>query len=150
MNRRQFKKWLSKGKHKSYKNAVQTIDMVIVDWFIHYVFDASDIPGIANIHTHGLEKYNHLNFQLVLSVGTDEAKYILNTMSRRVQKGEIFHEGDMVSDIFDDCDVLLKKYHETGRDVLRIIVPDSDNRFPGEEGCEEPYSHQEDSCLDIM
>lgn len=147
MNKRQFKKWLSKGKHKSYKNVAQ---MVVVDWFIHYVFDATNIPNIVNIHTHGLENYNHLNFQLVLAVGTDEAKYILNTMGRRVQKGEVFHEGDMVSGIFEDCDITLKKYHETGRDVLRIIIPDRNNRFPGEEGCEEPYSHQEDSCLDIM
>ena len=56
----------------------------------------------------------------------------------------------MVSGIFTDCDVMLKSFYETGRKVLRVIIPDSDNRFPDNPTCEEIYVLQlketEDLC----
>ena len=56
---------------------------------------------------------------------------------------ETFHDGDMVSGIYEDCSIRLKKVRETGRDVLRLIIPDKHNRFPEDENCMEPYRHQE-------
>ena len=64
-------------------------------------------------------------------------------MGMRVQSGETFHDGDMVSGIYEDCDVRLKKVRETGRDVLRLIIPDKYNRFPEDTHCMEPYKYQE-------
>ena len=49
----------------------------------------------------------------------------------------------MVSGIYEDCGIRLKKVRETGRDVLRLIIPDKHNRFPEDENCMEPYRHQE-------
>ena len=49
----------------------------------------------------------------------------------------------MVSGIYEDCGIRLKKIRETGRDVLRLIIPDKHNRFPEDENYMEPYRHQE-------
>ena len=48
----------------------------------------------------------------------------------------------MVSGIYEDCGIRLKKIRETGRDVLRLIIPDKHNRFPEDENYMEPYRHQ--------
>ena len=114
-----------------------------VDWIIHYVFDnPGPYPYLCNAHTHGMEKYHHLDFQMVLNLPQEHICYLLNTLGRRVLNGEIFHDGDMVSGLYEECSIRLKKVRETGRDVLRLIIPDKYNRFPEEESCMEPYRHQ--------
>ena len=90
-----------------------------------------------------MEKYKHLDFQTVINFPQKHICYLLNTMGMRVQSGETFHDGDMVSGIYEDCDVRLKKVRETGRDVLRLIIPDKYNRFPEDTHCMEPYKYQE-------
>ena len=120
-----------------------------VDWIIHYVFDdPGPYPYLCNAHTHGnsingMGKYHHLDFQMVLNLPQEHICYLLYTLGRRVQNGETFHDGDMVSGLYEDCSIRLKKVRETGRDVLRLIIPDKHNRFPEEERCMEPYKHQE-------
>lgn len=54
-----------------------------------------------------------------------------------------FHDGDVVSGIYEDCSIRLKQVRETDRDVLRLIIPDAHNRFPEDENCTEPYKYQE-------
>lgn len=98
-------------------------------------------PYICNAHTHGMNQYGHLDFQLVISLPTREISEILNSFGLRVQAGERFKDGDFVSGIYEDCDVRLTEFQETGRKVLRIIIPDGKNRFPEEEGCD---------CLYVM
>ena len=97
---------------------------------------------LCNAHTHGLEKFGHMNFQMVLNYDHQEIGRILNTMSERVIEGERFADGDMVSGIYEDCDVRLKEFFETDRTVLRVIIPDKENRFPEDAECEEPYKYQ--------
>lgn len=63
-------------------------------------------------------------------------------MGLRVQSGERFHDGDMVSGIYEDCDVRLDAYEETGRMVLRVVIPDQHNVFPENKCCESPYHLQ--------
>ena len=48
----------------------------------------------------------------------------------------------MVSGIYEDCGIRLKKIRETGWDVLRLIIPDKHNRFPEDENYMEPYRLQ--------
>lgn len=102
------------------------------------------MPYTCNAHTHGLERYGHLDFQMVLFLPTEEIGRILNTLGLRVQSGERFQSGDMVSGIYEDCDVRLDEYEETGRKVLRVIIPDANNIFPGEGDCTLPY------CLQLL
>ena len=117
-----------------------------IDWVIHLVANGvcgecgreehSFLPYACNAHTHGMEKYGHPDFQRVLAYPPEEICRILNTMGLRVQAG------DMVSGIYEDCDVRLDAAQEDGRNVLRVVVPDKYNRFPEEEGCMDRYRIQ--------
>jgi len=112
------------------------------DWIIHFIPDASAIEFIANSHTHGMERYGHIDFQVVLRVDNKEIGRLLNTLGMRVRDGERFAHGDMVKGLYQDCDVRLDSVKETGRQVLRLIIPDQHNRFPEDPMCELPYKHQ--------
>lgn len=112
-----------------------------MDWIIHAVWEFGP-EGTSNNHTHGMEKYDHLDFQLVLHVAPKLIGYLLNSMGMRVLAGERFAQGDMVKGLFDDCDVRLDLHRETGRDVLRLIIPDGKNRFPEDPLCKAPYKYQ--------
>ena len=115
-----------------------------MDWIIHYIIDQpAPYPYLCNAHTHGMEYYHHMDFQIVLNLPNDHICYILNTLGHRVRNGEIFNDGDFVSGIYSDCNIRLKKVRETGRDVLRVIIPDTQNRFPDNPKCEEKYMHQD-------
>ncbi|MEE1503104.1 MAG: DUF4262 domain-containing protein [Acutalibacteraceae bacterium] len=124
-----------------------------VDWIIHYIcngarcadcgeVESGFINYACNAHTHGMENYNHLNFQVVLNFGPNEVGRILNTLGLRVQAGEKFKDGDMVKGIYEDCDVRLTEFEETDRKVLRVVIPDQLNTFPDEKDCMWPYTNQ--------
>ena len=85
-----------------------------------------------------------MDFQLVLRLPNEGIMYILNTLGLMVQSGRRFCDGDMVSGILEDCDVRLMKFEETGRQVLRVIIPDKYNHFPEEPCCMAPY------CLQLL
>lgn len=123
-----------------------------IDWIIHLVSNITCdtcgkaeegfLPFACNAHTHGMERYNHPDFQVVLRMPDEEIGWVLNSMGRRVQAGETFKAGDLVSGVFEDCPVRLDEVEETGRKVLRVVIPDGKNRFPEDPACEGPYNLQ--------
>lgn len=124
-----------------------------IDWIIHAVCNSaacaecgkienSFIPGACNFHTHGLEKYGHPDLQIVIEYPPQEIARILNTIGLRIQDGARFAAGDLIKVIYEDCDVRLDTFEETGRNVLRVIIPDKFNRFPEDPICEYPYNLQ--------
>ena len=123
------------------------------DWIIHYVANGavceecgkvenSSIDGFCNAHTPGMARYHHPDFQMVLDYGPQEICRILNTFGFAVRNGSRFHSGQFVTGIYEDCAVKLLEYKECDRTLLRVIIPDRQNRFPDERDCELPYAMQ--------
>lgn len=121
-----------------------------LNWIIHYVAngvmcgccgEVEDglIPYACNAHTHGMEKFGHLDFQVVINYPVDVVSYILNAFGQRVRDGARFHDGEYVSGIFEDCLVRLNEFEEAGRTVLRVTIPDEKGIFPEGEGCDSRY-----------
>lgn len=123
-----------------------------VDWIYHYVANGvqcgecgeveNSFPQyVCDAHTHGMNRYNHLEFQVIIDYGPEEVGRLLNTMGRRVQNGERFKNNDVVKGLYLDCDVHLWEMSDaSGRTVLRLIIPDKQNRMP--EKADYPYSMQ--------
>lgn len=113
------------------------------DWFMHNVIVDRGPDMTANNHSHGLEHfYNHPDLQIVLRLDPRLCAELMENMARRIRNGERFKDGDEVSNIIERMNVRLHECVESGRHVLRMILPDPGNRFPGDEGCEPPYCHQ--------
>lgn len=123
------------------------------NWVIHLVANTvcdecgkeenGFLPYACNAHTHDMEQYDHPDFQLVLLLPRQEICRILNTMGMRVRSGERFKAGDYVSGIYDDCQIRLDAFEETGRTVLRVIIPDKYGKFPEEANCMDSYKLQQ-------
>ena len=123
-----------------------------IDWEIDYISNnvQCDICGkqekcfpqyICDAHTHGMDRYGHMEFQLFLDYGPEEISRLLNTMGLRVQQGETFHDGDFVEGLYLDCDIQLRKVTDImGIPVLRLMIPDKWNRMPIES--EPPFVYQ--------
>jgi len=118
-----------------------------VDWVIHYIISCCGPGGIVNIHTHGMDRYDHLDFQLVLPLVKKQAMDLLNTIGIEVQNGRRFEPGKYSGEVFS-CDFRLELHRETGRDVLRLIFPDPQMRFPEDPLCEELYKHQTERAFE--
>ncbi len=127
--------------------------MLNIDWIIHLVangavcYDCGKaentfLPYLCNAHTHGMEKYNHPDFQMILRTSNEEICRILNTLGMRVQQGERYYDGAYVTGIYEDCCIRLQEFEECGRKVLRVIIPDGNNIFPESPECAYPYNLQ--------
>lgn len=123
------------------------------DWIIHYVQGHTcDICnahneeylgfyGFANIHTHGLEKYNHPEICIPLDIGGDVAVHLLNTLGYRIAiANERFQEGEDHTVLAGNYTARFVKFDMD--DKLYLILPDVNNRLPGDIQCESPYSQQ--------
>lgn len=125
-----------------------------IDWIIHFVVNGAECDVcrkvedyfpefLCNAHTHGLERYGHLDFQIVLAMDHQITGTILNELGLRVQAGEKFNSGDVLSDALKGpYDVRLVEMDEGDRKVLRVVLPDENNLFPGDDGCKYPYDQQ--------
>ena len=112
------------------------------NWIIHVICNGYRTDQMRNCHTHGMEKYQHMDFQIVLNYPDDHIGYLLNTICEKVVRGERFSAGDMVAGLYEDCAIRLDSAIESGRPVLRLIIPDKYNRFPEEPLCMEEYKGQ--------
>lgn len=123
-------------------------------WIIHYVANGAVcakggevekgfLQYACNAHSHGLKKlYGHSDFQVVLELDVKETARIINTLGKAVRDGEKFAAGDFVEGIYENCLIRLDAAQECGRKVLRVVVPDKDNRFPEDKDCHYPFTLQ--------
>jgi len=97
-----------------------------------FIEDDKQTPMGFNIHTHGLgEKFNHLNFQIVMPMPPETAHAMFVVLVEKLEEGQVFEAEKLYSDIIDIYDITFKLAEETGRKVLRLIVPDKEgNLFP--------------------
>lgn len=131
----------------------------MTDWIIHYVSNGHDcaccncgcsernpayyeLPGFANVHTHGLAKHGQRELCLPLNIGLKRAAGLLNSMGARVANKEtVFTEGTRNDILTNHMNTRLVSFD--GDPTLYLILPDASGRLPGDDGCEAPYAYQE-------
>lgn len=100
------------------------------------------IDGFCNAKTEGMYKYNHPEFQLVICMEYKMILYTLNNLGLMVQSGRKFKDGDLVDELFEGYQVQLKEVKEDGEQLLRILIPDANHKFPNDSDCQQIYSYQ--------
>lgn len=98
--------------------------MAKVGWYGHIVENA-DGPTGFNCHTHGLA----VDFQIVFPVSHYVADSVLTTMADRSKGGEKFIDGQEIHGVIRNYPIKLALATESGREVLRIILPDRHGKF---------------------
>lgn len=127
-----------------------------IDWIIHLVTASkptcehkasSDIiysgfPAFGNIHTHGLNQHNHREICIPFQLSSRTAMDILNQCGLRIVNENVeFKEGIDNTVLQGHYNVKFISFENDP--TLYMILPDVNNKFPGDEGCEFPYNQQE-------
>jgi hypothetical protein len=103
-------------------------------WFTQYVQDDCDCPNHMNIHTHGVqESFSHPDFQICINLSPQVAHEILSLLVYRVKNGERFYVNTDYNDIGEGFTTRFIFAGEGGRVVLRLCVPNKENKFEGAE-----------------
>ena len=114
--------------------------MKTTGWIIHYVFEDEGRKPFLNAHTHGLpKKYGHVDLQVALGAELGVSPGVVHGLMwaavRKIEKGEVFADGSLVSEIMDGYEVKFVARQENRRTVLRMLLPDKEGLFPGDVGC---------------
>lgn len=120
-------------------------------YVIHYVFpeEGSD-EVLLDCHTHGLkENFNHIDLQIVLPIPTEVIGGIIHQMTESIKEGESFENLVMSERVIRDYPVQLVKIDTGDREVLRIVLPDVNGKFPGDIGCQDVYKNQLDDLNSV-
>ncbi len=109
---------------------------------IHYVGGYEN--EYVNAHTHGFqETWNHTDFQIVIPIPPETVNEILWVFANRVKGGESFKDGEAVFAIIEKWPVYLMETTEANEHkVLRIIFPDKNGNYPGNENCDANFNGQ--------
>jgi hypothetical protein len=116
---------------------------------IHYVFSKKDgWNEDCSIHTHGvLELYKHLDLEIKLPLPQNVAMGVLNGMVESIKKGVSF-ENKLISDeVLKGYDVQLVRVNDGSRELIRVIIPDENGKFPGDKDCKDVYKNQLDDYI---
>ncbi|MBQ8997150.1 MAG: DUF4262 domain-containing protein [Clostridium sp.] len=116
-------------------------------YIIHNVFPTRE-NEIFSHHTHGLkENYNHMDLQIALGVHPAIINPVLDGVANQIKNGVTF-EDKLVSDrVIQGFDVQLVKVKFGSRELLRIILPDENGKFPSDKDCADGYKNQLDDIL---
>lgn len=119
--------------------------MQVYPWIVHLV-RGTGRKGMIDAHTHGLDVMGVPEFQFVLDFPTEIVLMVLNDLATMVQRGVRFKDGDEVENLpVLTCKVLLREAKDAyGEDVLRVVIPDGQFRYP-ENSDEWPYNQQYES-----
>ena len=110
-------------------------------FYVHCVDEPSE--ECFNAHTHGFkESWGHTDFQIVLPISTNIIMGIMHTIASRIRDGEVLEAGTTVERIIKSLPVRLERAAESNREVIRVILPDSAGRFPGDYGVDQAYDRQ--------
>lgn len=115
---------------------------------IHNVFPSSDDEILWSHHTHGLkENFNHIDLEIVLPINPNIVGGVFHGMVEQIKEGESF-ENKLISDrVIQGYDVQLVKVNDGHRELLRIILPDVNGKFPADKDCADVYKNQLDDIL---
>ena len=126
------------------------------DWDIHFVADGikcdccgeetegSFMPYMCDAHTHGLDKYGSKELQVVLYLDPRIVGTIINNVGMNIKEGKVVLRDGMLLDGYIEGGYKIEVFEtldEFGDPVFRLILPDSEGRFPGESD-EYPFSAQ--------
>lgn len=106
-------------------------------WYVHAVYGQGS-------HTHGLlDKFGHVDLEILFPLTPDAAHAVLASAVEKIKGGTTFGHGQVVVGILNEgFRVKFVGSREGGRPVLRILIPDPQNRLPGEDGCDPFYAAQ--------
>lgn len=114
-------------------------------WLIQYVLPEY-LHGPISCYTIGLEKhFNHPDIQITLPLDQQMCGQLINTVAGYVKDGRQFTPGILYHDILQHSvpvKFITIKDNKQQRELLRMIFPDENMKFPEDSACNPFYQLQ--------
>lgn len=119
---------------KEFVNEIERNSMIDYGWFAHYVANDPNTPFGVNYHTHGLvESFGHQDIQFCFPAPYKQIHSIMFHVVEEIKGGCKFEPGKKYQNILNgNFDVEFIEAMECGRKVLRMCLPDKNNKFEGD------------------
>ena len=99
-----------------------------------------------NAFTQGLqETFSHTDLQIVLPVGQEKCASIFHTLKTYISEGNTIETNQIHSGLLPFPFLAIevpKSAHTQNLDVIRIVLPDSNGKFPHEDACDPHFKAQ--------
>lgn len=113
---------------------VHAENMATHGWYANYVPNHHESPTGFSTHTYGLdESWGHPNVQIVWPMPPEMGYQMLAQIAELVRHGKKFAPGRKYDEVLEGYEVMFAWATESGRRVLRMILPDKDNGVAREE-----------------
>ena len=114
---------------------IESIDLY--GWVVHYVYDDKMCPAKVNIHTHHVqESFGHKDIQVCLNLKPELVHRLLVNIVNNIKTGVKYEPGKKYGNIVDNFKLEFIEATESGRKVLRLLIPDENGGYSG------PYAEQ--------
>ena len=115
-------------------------------WVLHSIIpEDSDLAlgeFFGNIHTHGLDEYGHKELCIALGVNPHVSGGLLNALGMSIANdGLVLKKGIISGQLAGGFDLKIITFKNDP--TLYVILPDPNNRFPGDTDCDPEYAKQE-------
>lgn len=121
------------------------METVNKQWFIQYIL-AEYVHGPINCYTVGLEKnLGHLDIQITLPLDQLMCGHLINKVAGLIKEGRQFTPGILYHDILRHSvpvKFIIIKDNKQQRELLRMILPDENMKFPEDSACNPFYQLQ--------
>jgi hypothetical protein len=108
-----------------------------------YAHMVQEEDGYLNAHTHGFEEtWGHTDVQVVLPIPGKTIMHIFWTLADWIKEGRKFEADKQYEQVIQGLPVKILWARDGDRPVLRIILPDSQARMPGDYGCDPAFEAQ--------
>lgn len=120
------------------------------NWIIHAVSaDNPETDGYTiNYHTHGLAIHGQPELMIALPIEGCHVGGLINSIGVKLINDGITLESGQKYDCFlqNGYHIKVKKINYNGGESNLILLPDEQDKFPGEEECSKIYNMQEKMC----
>ena len=124
----------------------ETMSMAVYGFFIHGT-PAND-GEYMNFHTHGVpESFNHQDIQIVMPFDPGITAQVIHNIVDLIKNGNRFVNGSTSQDVLSEYRgkkqvVRFIDAVESGRQVLRVLIPDKNGFFPEDVECDPRFKKQ--------
>jgi|LakMenE01Jun11ns_1017448.scaffolds.fasta_scaffold9899491_2 hypothetical protein len=116
-------------------DAVLSAQMESIDrygWFVHYVYDDKMCPYKVNVHTHHVEEsFGHKDIQICINLKPELIHMLLVNVINNIKAGVKYEPGKKYEKIVDNFKLEFIEVTESGRKVLRLLIPDEKGNYDG-------------------
>lgn len=104
----------------SHNEDLEKVKEIFKGTYTWVIYSGNKEDGSFEAYTDGMANYSHPDFRIRKDIGKEEIAFVLNSLCKRVQKGNVFEDKNRIKNLYENYDILLIKTEDGFFDVELI------------------------------